>query len=121
MAGAALRNSIDKLNQAWTTAYNNQTYSTCDEVPLVSGTADNNPGLWLDSKRFISDSLRAYQKVQLDAIRKYAEPRQKITTNMMGWFDLFDHYTIGQDLDIIAWDNPQVQRAIRSPAERRCS
>lgn len=101
--------TIDKLNQAWTTAYDNQTYSAFNEVPLVKGTGDNNPGLWLDSKRFISASLRDYQKVQIDAIRKYAEPRQKITTNMMGWYDLYDHYTVGQDLDIIAWDNPQVQ------------
>ena len=46
--------TLDKLNQAWTTAYNNQTYSAFDEIPLVNGTADNNPGLWLDSKRFIS-------------------------------------------------------------------
>lgn len=100
--------SIDKLNQAWTTAYNNQTYSTWDQIPLTGGTADNSPGLWLASKRFITDSLRAYQKVQIDALRKYADPRQKLTTNMMGWFDLYDHYTVGQDLDIIGWDNPQV-------------
>jgi len=101
--------TIDKLNQAWTTAYNNQTYSSFDEVPLVNGMADNNPGLWLDSKRFISESLRDYQKVQLDAIRKYAASRQKITTNMMGWYDLYDHYTVARDLDIVGWDNPQVQ------------
>jgi beta-galactosidase len=100
--------TIDKLNHAWTTAYDNQTYSSFDEISLVDGTADNNPGLWLDSKRFISESLRAYQKVQLDAIRKYASPRQKITTNMMGWYDLYDHYTVAGDLDIVGWDNPQV-------------
>jgi beta-galactosidase len=101
--------TLEKLNRVWTTAYNNQTYSAWDQIPLVNGMEDNNPGLWLDSKRFISDSLRAYQKVQIDAIRKYADPRQKITTNMMGWYDLYDHYTVGQDLDIIGWDNPQVQ------------
>jgi beta-galactosidase len=101
--------TIDKLNQLWTTAYDNQTYSTFAEIPLVNGAGDNNPGLWLDSKRFITDSLRAYQKLQIDAIRKNADPRQKITTNMMGLFDLYDHYTVGQDLDIISWDNPQVR------------
>ena len=100
--------SIDKLNQAWTTAYNNQTYSAFSQVPLVSGSSDNSPGLWLDSKRFITDSLRAYQRVQIDAIRKHAPAAQKISTNMMGWFDLYDHYVVGQDLDIIGWDNPQV-------------
>jgi beta-galactosidase len=100
--------TIDNLNRAWTTAYDNQTYSSFDEVPLVSGTVDNNPGLWLDSKRFTSDSLRDYQKVQIEALRKYAPPRQKITTNMMGWYDLYDHYTVAKDLDIVGWDNPQV-------------
>ncbi|MGP8271819.1 MAG: beta-galactosidase [Terracidiphilus sp.] len=100
--------TIDKLNRAWTTAYDNQTYSSFDEISLVNGTADNNPGLWLDSKRFIGESLRAYQKVQLEAIRKYAAPRQKITTNMMGWYDLYDHYTVARDLDVVGWDNPQV-------------
>jgi beta-galactosidase len=103
--------SIAKLNAAWTTAYNNQTYSSFDEVPLVNGTGDNSPGLWLDSKRFITDSLRSFQRIQIDAIRKYAEPQQKITTNLMGWYDLFDHYEIAKDLDIVAWDNPQVQGA----------
>ncbi len=101
--------TIDHLNQLWTTAYNNQTYSTFDEVRLVNGTGDNNPGLWLDSKRFITETLRDYQKVQLDALRSYSDPRQKITTNMMGWFDLYDHYSVGRDLDIISWDNPQVR------------
>ena len=100
--------TVDRLNQAWTTAYNNQTYSAWTEIPLADGAADNSPGLWLDSKRFISESLRSYQKIQVDAIRRYADLRQKITTNMMGWFDLYDHYTVAQDLDIIGWDNPQV-------------
>jgi beta-galactosidase len=100
--------SLDRLNQAWTTAYNNQTYSTWSQIPLTDGTSENSPGLWLDSKRFLSESLRAYQKVQIDAIRSHADPRQKITTNMMGWFDLYDHYTVAQDLDIVGWDNPQV-------------
>jgi beta-galactosidase len=100
--------SIDRLNQAWTTSYNNQTYSSWDEVPLVDGTTDNSPGLWLDSKRFISESLRSYQGVQIQAVRRYSDSRQKISTNMMGWFDLYDHYTVAQDLDIVGWDNPQV-------------
>ena len=69
--------TIDKLNQAWTTAYNNQTFSDWNEIPLVNGNTNNSPGLWLDSKRFITDSLRSYQKVQIDAIRKYAEHRQR--------------------------------------------
>lgn len=101
--------TIAKLNAAWTTAYNNQTYSSFDEVPLVSGQAGNNPGLSLDSKRFISESLESFEEVQIKAIRGHARPQQKITTNLMGWYDLFDHYEIARPLSIVAWDNPQVE------------
>ena len=38
-------------------------------------------------------------------IRANAEARQFITTNMMGWFDGYDHYTVSQDLDLAAWDD----------------
>jgi beta-galactosidase len=38
-------------------------------------------------------------------IRANAEKRQLITTNMMGFFDAYDHYTVAQDLDLAAWDD----------------
>jgi beta-galactosidase len=53
----------------------------------------------------VSDTWSNYQKNQLDAIRANADPKQFITTNTMGWFDGFDHYTVEQDLDIAAWDD----------------
>ena len=34
-----------------------------------------------------------------------ADPKQFITTNMMGWFDGYDHYTVAQDLDLASWDD----------------
>src|SRR6185437_8998129 len=101
--------TLERLNQAWTTAYDNQTYTAWNQIRLVNGRADNNPGLWLDSKRFITENVREYQKVQIDAIRKYADPRQKITNNLMGWFDSFDYYPIASDLDFVSWDDPQVE------------
>ena len=55
--------------------------------------------------RFVSDTWRSYQKNQLEVIRANADPRQFITTNMMGWFDGYDHYTVAQDLDLAAWDD----------------
>ena len=38
-------------------------------------------------------------------IRPVSDKRQWITTNMMGWFDGYDHYTVAQDLDIASWDD----------------
>jgi beta-galactosidase len=59
----------------------------------------------LNWKLFVSDTWRSYQKNQIDAIRPHADKRQFITTNMMGWFDGYDHYTVSQDLDLAAWDD----------------
>jgi len=95
--------TLDSLNQHWTTAYWSQTYDTWEEIPIPVGY--NNPGLMLEWKRFVSDTYRSYQKVQIDAIHQYADPRQWITHNFMGWFDGFDHYTVSADLDMASWDN----------------
>lgn len=98
--------TLDNLNRRWTTAYWSQTYSNWNQIPIeTSGGDDGNPGLLLSWKRFVSDTWRSYQKNQLDAIRQYAAPRQFITTNLMGWFDGFDHYEIAKDLDLASWDD----------------
>jgi beta-galactosidase len=59
----------------------------------------------LSWRRFVSDTWRSYQKNQLDVIRANSDPRQFITTNMMGWFDRYDHYVVSQDLDLASWDD----------------
>jgi beta-galactosidase len=95
--------SLDNLNARWTTAYWSQTYSDWSQIPIETNTG--NPGLLLSWKRFVSDTWRSYQKNQLDVIRANAEPRQFITTNMMGFFDGYDHYTVSRDLDLASWDD----------------
>jgi beta-galactosidase len=95
--------TLDNLNNAWTTAYWSQTYSDWNQVPVE--TRYGNPGLLLSWKRFVSDTWRSYQKNQIDVIRPNCDARQFITTNTMGWFDGFDHYTVEQDLDMAAWDD----------------
>ncbi|MBE7182766.1 MAG: beta-galactosidase, partial [Terriglobus roseus] len=95
--------TLDELNRRWTTAYWSETYQSWDQIPIEE--TYGNPGLLLNWKEFVSDTWRSYQRAHLDVIRKYAEPRQKITTNMMGWFDAYDHYTVAQDLDFASWDD----------------
>jgi beta-galactosidase len=95
--------TLDNLNDKWTTAYWSQTYSAWSQVPIE--ISYGNPGLLLSWKRFVSDTWRSYQKNQLDVIRANADPRQFITTNMMGFFDGYDHYTVSQDLDLASWDD----------------
>ena len=96
---------LDTLNRDWTTAYWSQTYDRWDEIPLPSGAG--NPGLLLDHRRFVSDTWRDFQQTQIDILRKYASPRQFITTNIggLGWSDNWDHYEITRPLDLASWDD----------------
>jgi beta-galactosidase len=99
--------TIDNLNDRWTTQYWSQYYNDWNQIPipLHGGIDSGNPGLLLNWRRFVSETLRSYQKNQIDAIHPLADPRQFITTNTMGWFVWYDHYTTQQDLDLSAWDD----------------
>ncbi|MGA8149696.1 MAG: beta-galactosidase [Terriglobales bacterium] len=97
--------TLDQLNTHWTTAYWSQTYDNWSEIPIPIPTEDNNPGLRLEWKRFITDTWNDYQKNQIEAIRLHADPRQFITGNFMGFFDGFDHYIMAQPLTFASWDD----------------
>ncbi len=97
--------TLDALNQHWTTAYWSQTYDRWDEIPLAA--TRENPGLLLDHRHFVTATWQSFQHAQLEAIRRYATPRQFITTNIggLGWSDNFDHYRINDELDLASWDD----------------
>lgn len=96
--------SLDLLNQSWSTSYWSERYTDWAQIPVP--TEDNhNPGLVLSFHRFITDAYRQHQRAQVEAIRAYADPSQWITSNFMGFFDGFDHYTICDDLDMASWDH----------------
>lgn len=96
--------SLDALNRRWMTAYWSQSYDSWDEIPMGSGPG--NPGLLLDYKRFVTDEWRGFQRNQIDVIRKFADKRQFITTNLggLGWADRFNRRKIAADLDMVSWD-----------------
>ena len=95
--------TLDSLNQHWATNYWSQTYDNWEEVPIPVGY--HNPGLMLEWRRFITETIRNYQQNQLDAIRAHADPNQFITHNFMGFYNGFDHYIVSRDLDFASWDD----------------
>lgn len=96
--------SLDSLNEHWTTAYWSQTYDNWEEIPIPVG--EHNPGLMLEWQRFVTGAWASYQQNQIDAIRAYADARQFITGNFMGYgFDPFDHFVITRPLSFVAWDD----------------
>ncbi|MBN1219358.1 MAG: beta-galactosidase [Anaerolineae bacterium] len=94
--------SLDALNERWSTRYWSQTYTDWAQIPLPIGL--HNPGLRLAFKQFVTESYRRYQKLQLDALRPHLPPGVWVTHNFMNWFDAFDHYALTEDLDLASWD-----------------
>jgi len=93
--------TLDSLNARWATAYWSQTYGDWAEIPLPLG--NHHPALMLEFRRFLTRVYIDYQRVQIDAIRRHSD--RFITHNFMGWFDLFDHYALAKDLDLVSWDS----------------
>lgn len=98
--------SLEKLNEAWGTAFWNQTYTDWKEVHIPRTTPSNNtnPHEVLDYTRFISDSACGYAKLQSDILRKYIKPGDFITTN--GLFANLDNQRMTEEsLDFIMYDS----------------
>lgn len=104
--------TIEALNKSYGTVFWNQTYNSFDEliIPKAS-TCENscpdirgqNPSLFLDYKRFSSDSVIAFQKIQADIIKRYS--KAPVTTNLMGSYPEIDYFRLAKDLDFVSWDN----------------
>jgi len=96
--------TIESLNQQLMTWYWSHAYGSWDDVSFP-GNGDT-PGLFLDYKRFVSSEWRSFQRNQIDAIRKYADRRQFITTNLGGlaWAHRINRHEMTKDLDLAAWD-----------------
>jgi beta-galactosidase len=94
--------TIETLNQAWGTVFWSQTYSTFDQVPVPLPTPNShNPSLLLDWKRFCSDLIVDFQRLQVTILREEC-PRQFITHNYMGFFDKTNYFDLAEGLDFIA-------------------
>lgn len=94
--------TLDALNKHWSTAYWSQTYSAWEQIPIPIGP--HNPGLMLEFKRFVTESYRQFQRLQIETLRSHVPRSVWITHNFMGWFESFDHYSMTEELDMASWD-----------------
>ncbi len=114
---------IDALNRAWGTVFWSQCYRAFDEIDLPAGTVtEAHPAHRLDYRRFASDEVVAYNRLQAEIIRAHA-PGRPIAHNFMGFFTEFDHHALSNDLDIASWDSYPIgftqDRADLSDAEKQ--
>lgn len=96
--------SPDAMNRAWGNVFWSMEYRSFDEVELPNLTVtEANPSHLMDFRRYSSDQVKSFNKLQTDIIRKYSSA--PIGHNFMGSYTDFDHYVVSEDLDIATWDS----------------
>lgn len=96
---------IATLNQAWGNVFWSMEYSDFTEIDLPLQTVtEANPSHVLDFYRFSSHQACTFNRLQVEII-KAGSPGRDVLHNYMGYITSFDHYKMGQDLDVATWDN----------------
>lgn len=97
--------TVEALNTAWGTVFWSQRYRSFDEIdPPVGTVTEANPAHRLDYRRYCSDEVVAYNRMQVAILRAHS-PGRPIAHNYMGFFTEFDHHAVARDLDIASWDS----------------
>lgn len=95
---------IDALNAAWGNVFWSMEYDDFDQIGLPNLTVtEANPSHVHAFRRFASDQVVAFNRVQTDIIRAHSDA--PIAHNYMGRITDFDHFKVGADLDIASWDS----------------
>lgn len=102
---AARYRTIGGLNAAWGTVFWSMEYRSFAEIELPNLTVtEANPAHWLAFRRFSSDQVVAFNRVQVEILREQS-PGRDIMHNFMGFFTQFDHYDVAKDIDVVGWDS----------------
>jgi beta-galactosidase len=97
-------------------------YDDFDQIDLPNLTVtEPNPAHVQAFRRFSSDQVVRFNRVQVEIIRKYSDA--PISHNYMGRITDFDHFAVGEDLEIATWDSYPLgfleDRVGASPEEQR--
>jgi beta-galactosidase len=96
--------SPEALNRAWGNVFWSMEYRSFDDIDLPNLTVtEPNPAHVLDYRRFSSDQVVAFNRAQVDILRRFSDA--PVAHNYMGRITEFDHYKVGADLDIASWDS----------------
>lgn len=97
--------TLEALNKQWWTDFWSHTYTDWEQIhpPLPNGEHSTH-GLTLDWKRFTTDQVTDFMKLERDAV-KAVDPSLPVTTNFMYYFDCYDYGKMAKELDVISWDS----------------
>ncbi|HEY8383271.1 MAG TPA: beta-galactosidase [Microvirga sp.] len=105
----------ERLNEAWGNVFWSMELNAFDEAFLPNlAVTETNPAARLDFWRFSSDQVVAYNRMQVEILRAHS-PGRFVTHNFMGLFHDFDHWDVGDDLDLATWDSYPIGFTERFP------
>lgn len=107
--------TIDAFNRAMGRWFWGHYAGTWGEIELPYGDGGHSPHLCMEWRRFGSDLDVRFQREQVKILREVC-PGHFITHNMMGlWPPQLNYYDLGEDLDVVAWDNYPIGTAGMPP------
>ena len=96
--------TIAALNAAWGNVFWSMEYAAFADIELPNQTVtEPNPAHVMDFRRFASDEVVSFNKVQVEALQKWTNA--PLIHNYMGRITEFDHFAVGKDLEIASWDS----------------
>ncbi len=95
---------IQALNRAWGNVFWSMEYADFADIELPNLTVtEANPAHVQAFRRFSSDQVVAFNRAQVEIIRAHSDA--PISHNYMGRITDFDHFQVGDDLEIATWDS----------------
>lgn len=96
--------TIEELNRRWGNVFWSMQYNSFEQIELPNScVTEPNPIHVLDFQRFSSHQVVTFNRLQADILRRYT--KAPLIHNYMGKITDFDHFAVGEDLDIASWDS----------------
>ncbi|PWU15586.1 MAG: hypothetical protein C5B50_15240 [Verrucomicrobia bacterium] len=110
--------TVEKLNNLMGLRHFGQVVSSWQEVPMpMNAPTVHNPALVLDWRRFCSDTIVQFVKMQADLLRSIT-PNCPVTTNLRPLIHRFDHFDLAEVIDFVSIESTAAIRA--KSAETAC-
>ncbi|HEX8549998.1 MAG TPA: beta-galactosidase [Abditibacteriaceae bacterium] len=98
-------NDLDKLNQAWWSAFWSHQIPNWDVIESPSPIGETKVhGLNLDWRRFVTDQTIDFFHAESAPLRELT-PNIPRTTNYIGGYAGLDYYKLARELDVVSWDS----------------
>ena len=110
--------TIERLNERMGLRHWGQIVSAWSQVPMpMSAPTQHNPALVLDWRRFCSDTIVQFVKMQAEILREIT-PNHPVTTNLRALRHRFDHFDLAEVIDFVSVESTAAIKA--KPSEIAC-